>query len=604
MLGNPSKARQNSASPTATVGTTSEAAYEEALSLLGRGRVTEALAIVDKALLKEPSNPQLHNLRGLASSQLGRTGEAEASFREVIKLSPHSATGYANLAVLLAQSGRQAEAVKLFREALKRKPLDFTALVGLGTTLCALQNYAEAAPYLENAWKTRPGDFQTGYDYARVLHELKHPADAQRILARIKPPDSPAVAARYYTLAAVVAEDQGNQQEAARLYGQVYSLVPNSFGTYLSLVRVLLATRAASPNESLPAAPTHLSVEQHFALGVLLASRGAYREAVPHFEETLREEPSSYSATYNLALAYKGSGNAPAALRLLEHAVERKPTAELYNLLAQVEEGAGRYVEAVRHFQRAVELEPSNEQYYFDLGAEYLTHFTFGPALEVFRVGTQKFPMVLRQYVGMGLAHVALREYSEAADAFLSALVISPVSPIALQAWNALPAFLATTDWAKMLPRLQHLVERYPETPEALYCYGVMLSRQGIALARTDSLIQAQSLLERAVHLKPNFADAHLELGNVYAARKETAKAASELRQAIQLNPDSEIAHYRLGQIYRDLGELASAQHELGRYSELTRARHERIARSRSAIKQFITAQPESSGVKDRAQMP
>jgi hypothetical protein len=69
-----------------------------------------------------------------------------------------------------------------------------------------------------------------------------------------------------------------------------------------------------------------------------------------------------------------------------------------------------------------VELEPGNETYYFDLGMEYLSHFTFGPALEVFRVGTQKFPNSSRQYLGLAFSHYALREYAAAADAFTKAL--------------------------------------------------------------------------------------------------------------------------------------------------------------------------------------
>ncbi len=67
---------------------------------------------------------------------------------------------------------------------------------------------------------------------------------------------------------------------------------------------------------------------------------------------------------------------------------------------------------------------------------EYLSHFTFGPALEVFRVGTQKFPDSSRQFLGLAFSHYAVREYAAAADAFTTALEIDPESPAALQAWN------------------------------------------------------------------------------------------------------------------------------------------------------------------------
>src|SRR5207245_4630955 len=146
----------------------------------------------------------------------------------------------------------------------------------------------------------------------------------------------------------------------------------------------------------LPVAATSRSAEHDFALGLMFASAGSYPMAVSHFERTLQLEPTSNSAIYNLALAYKGAGNPQAALDLLQRKVEVQPNAELCDLLASLEEEAGLYVQAVRHYQRAVELDSTKEQYYFDLGAEYLLHLTFDAAIEAFRLCSQKFPAFAR----------------------------------------------------------------------------------------------------------------------------------------------------------------------------------------------------------------
>src|SRR6266699_4458403 len=183
---------------------------------------------------------------------------------------------------------------------------------------------------------------------------------------------------------------------------------------------------------------------------------------------TRQLEPTSYLATYNLALAYKQDGNPQAAIELLERTLEKQPSAELHNLLASLEEETGRYVEAVRHYQRAVDLEPDDEQYYFDLGAEYLMHLTLVPATEVFRVGSQRFPASPRLYVGRGLAQFALRQYADAADAFIDALEVDPASPDAFLAWNALPTFVMVAEWERIQPRLQRLAERFPGNAQAL----------------------------------------------------------------------------------------------------------------------------------------
>jgi len=589
------KANERPATPPGQSTQGSQLAYDRAFQLLSDGKLIEALAEIDAALVQYPTTPSLHNLRGLVTGQLGRQNEAEASFRKVIELSPRAAMGYNNLGTLLLELKRQGEAEEYFREALKREPQNLTALRGLGVTLAASQKYQKAVVYLERAWRTHPGDFQTSYELARVLRELKRAAEARQVLERTAPPHNATLAAKYFVLSAVLAEDQGEPASAASLYLRAYELAPDSFEIYLSLVRISLSSVTPGSDLSLPAAPPRLSAEQHFAAGLLFASRNAYREALPHFEATLHMEPDSYSAAYNLALAYKHSGKTQAAMDLIELTLKSRPTSELHNLLASLEESAGRYLDAVRHFQQAVELEPTNEQYYFDLGLEYLAHFTFGPALEVFGVGSKKFPSSSRQHEGLGLVHYALRQYPQAADAFLAALEINPSSPSAYAAWNALHSLLGPAELENLLPRLQHLSGHYPKIAEPQYCYGLALLSQALASNKTDNFPLAQSLIEQAIHLKSNFSEAHLALGNLYMARKQNQKAVNEFLEAIRLNPQSEIAFYRLGQTYRNLEQLELAQQQLARYAELVRNRRKQMAQSRSAIKQFILAQSQSS---------
>ena len=565
--------------------------YDRAFDLLQAGKPNDALAELDTALTTEPDDPALNNLRGLVTAQLGRKAEAEASFRKVIRLLPHAAMGYNNLAALLWEHGNNGEAASLFRQAIQQEPHNFTASVGLGTILSETREYEKAVPYLQRAWSSRPGDFQACYELARSLSELKRPFEAHNILTKLTVPQDDATAAKFYVLSARVAEELGDNQGATGNYRRAYELSPQSFEIYLALARSTLAKRDTSWTE-LAVAPTSLSAEQHFALGLMFASAGAYPMAVSHFERTLQLEPTSNSAIYNLALAYKGAGNPQAALDLLQRKVEVQPNAELCDLLASLEEEAGLYVQAVRHYQRAVELDSTKEQYYFDLGAEYLLHLTFDAAIEAFRLGSQKFPAFARLYVGRGLAHFALRQYADAADAFLSALETDPSSPDAFLAWNDLPQFVPAAEWGKIQPRLQRLAERYPENSQIVLCYGAALLHEAMTSGRADSLDGAQSLLEKAVRLNPRLALAHLELGNLYAERKQDSNAIARFREAIRLDPNSEMAHYKLAQIYRNMNNLELAGQELSLYQKLSRNHRDQMAQTRSTIRQFVLAKP------------
>jgi len=569
--------------------------YQQSLDLLQNGRSADALAVIDAAIEAGARDPSLYNLKGLAASELGRNREAEESFRTVIRLSPKSAMGYNNLGVLFSKLGRYQDAATAFREAQVQDPQNFTTLLGLGTSLVALREYTQAVNYLQRAWKVHPGDFQTGYEWARALREAKQAPAAKKVLNQLAAPPQPELAAKYYSLAGVVAEDLKEFEAAAQLYRRAYTINPGSYEIYLALVRASLSAGAKPAPEGLPAPPENLTVPQDLALGLLFASHGAYEEAIPRFEVALRQDATSESATVNLALAYKSAGKSPAAIDLIRRTLETRPSAALYNMLASLEEESGRYVEAVQGYQRAVELDPSNEQYYFDLGMEYLSHFTFGPAAEVFRVGTEKFPKSSRQFLGLAFSYYAVREYAEAADAFTTALEIDPDSPAVFQAWKTVLSFLAPKDWEGLLPRLSRLAAGHQQSAELAFCHGAALFRSELAKGQQGALDRPQTLLEKSVRLRPNFPGAHLELGSLYAARKQNQKAVDEYLEAIRQDPKSDIAHYRLGQVYREMNKLELATQELARYQELAQLHQEELKRSRNAIQQFVLSQPAKS---------
>ena len=582
------------ASPQAT---DAQAAFNQALGLLQAGKTADALTTIDNAIAAGARDPSLYNLKGLAAGELGHAQEAEESFRTVIRLQPNAAMGYNNLGVLLAKLGRNQEAATSFREAHTREPQNFNALLGLGTSLAALQKYNEAAGYLQKAWNLHPGDFQCGYEWAHTLLEAKQLSAAKKVLDQLGAPQEPDSAVKYYSLSGVVAERMNEFASAAKSYGQAYALNPSSYNIYLALVRATLSMDPEPGKTTLPAPPEGLSPSQNLALGLLFASRDIFDQAIPRLQAVLQTDPSNEVAILNLALAEKSTGKSSDAIDRLHRALASHPSAVLYNTLGGMEEGSGHYVEAVQSYQRAVELDPTNEQYYFDLGLEYLIHFTFGPAAEVYRVGIQKFPTSSRQYLGLGFSHYAVREYRQAADAFTTALELDPDSPAVFRAWNSVLDSLSPNDWQEFLPRLDRLAAAHPQNAELTFCLGAARFRSEFAKGQKAALDRSQTLLEKSVRLRPDFPAAHLELGALYAAKKMNQKAVDEYLEVTRLDPKSAVPHYRLGQLYREMNKLDLATTELTRYQELARLHQEELKRNRSTIQQFIipqTAKPDN----------
>jgi len=580
--------------------------YAHAIDLFQNGKNAEALALLNAAIKAGARDSSLYNLQGLAASELGRDAEAQESFKNVIRLSPKSAMGYNNLGVLLSKLGRYEDAAANFREAHARDPKNFTALLGLGTSLSVLHKYDEAAKYLAMAWDVRPGDFQTGYEWAHALLESKQAAAAKKVLNQVsvpqEVPQEKDSAVKYYSLSGAIDASLHDATAAERDYRQAYALNPDSYEIYMALVQARFSAAASGPPaatsvvvpaiDALPSPPADLSVAQNLSLGLLFLSNEQYQAAIPPLEKSLRQDDTNETVTLNLALAYKGAGRTPTAIELTRRALHKKPSATLYNMLAELEEASGNYVEAVDNYQKAVELEPTNEEYYFDLGMEYLSHFTFGPALEVYRVGTAKFPNSARQYLGLAFSHYAVREYTQAANAFTKALEIDPDSPAVLKAWNTVLTALSPADWEPILPRLDRLATAHPQSADLAFSYGAALFRSEFAKGPQATLQGPQIFLERAIKLRPDFPVAHLELAGLYAAQKHDQKAVDEYLAAIREDPKADIPHYRLGQLYRQLNKMDLATQELSQYQDLSRQHQEEIKRNRSAIQQFVLSQP------------
>jgi superkiller protein 3 len=103
-----------------------------------------------------------------------------------------------------------------------------------------------------------------------------------------------------------------------------------------------------------------------------------------------------------------------------------------------------------------------------------------------------------------------------------------------------------------------------PEDAEGHYGLGLTLYLQGNAVAasegRQDVAEEAIRELHTTIRLRPDYADAHILLGEVLADFKhDYAVAEASSRTAIRLQPNHFLAHYQLGRSLRDQGKLDDA---------------------------------------------
>ena len=286
-------------------------------------------------------------------------------------------------------------------------------------------------------------------------------------------------------------------------------------------------------------------------------------EAIPLFEKAYQRDPSDYANGYNLALAYLQSGNTAKSRKVLAALSSRADKAELHNLLADVEEAEGHVDEAARQYEIAARMDPS-EKNLLDLGSDLDLHRGFEPALKVFEFGVERYPQSAKLRVGLGVAHYSLGQYDAAVESLCQAVDLDPGDIKALDFLGKM--YDVSPQYAdEVTKRLARFVQIYPRSSAANYYYALSLRKR----ARPSESNGAEQFLLRAVALKPDFADAHFELGMLYEERSQNSEAVREYELATKLRSDFAKAHYHLARLYRKAGRQALARKEFRAFEAL-----------------------------------
>jgi tetratricopeptide (TPR) repeat protein len=316
-------------------------------------------------------------------------------------------------------------------------------------------------------------------------------------------------------------------------------------------------------------------------------------DALPLLEQAQRINPSSYNNGYDLALAYFLVGRRSDARQLIQTMMQLKNTGELYNLLGQIEEKDGKFVEAANEFQVAAQMDPSEDNL-FTWGSELLLHRTYEPAIDVFQQATKRYPTSPRLLIGLGMALYSRGRYEESIKSLLSAADLDPTDPRCYLFLSK--SYLSSPAQADdVIQKFRRYSELQPNNALAQYYYAVSLWK-GKRLEETSvDYRTVESLLQKSIALDGTLADAHLQLGILYADQHESAKSLPEYQRALELNPNLPDAHYRLGQYYVRAGQKDQAQKEFTVYQQLQAQHMAAVDKERAEVQQFVySAKPAS----------
>jgi serine/threonine-protein kinase len=144
------------------------AAFRSALATMEKAAADFPRAPVNKGMLVN-----LHNeLGAVLFDHLGKYKDAEAEFRQVLRIRPNDFNGHHNLGHALYRQHRYPEAVAAYREALKIKPADAVAHYNLGKALRAKGRLDEAVAEYQEAIRLKK-DFPEAHNNLALTLQWK-----------------------------------------------------------------------------------------------------------------------------------------------------------------------------------------------------------------------------------------------------------------------------------------------------------------------------------------------------------------------------------------------------------------------------------------------
>ncbi len=327
-------------------------------------RLKEAEADYREALRLRPDFPEAHVNLSVVLFEQNRYGEAEAECRAALRLRPdflEAHIAHHVLGNILRRQGKIPQGEAEYREALRLRPDYPEAHDTLGFLLYVQSRYTEAEAEYRELVRLRPESAEAHYQLGMTLSgQAKHAAaEAEyREVLRLQPDYKGIHASLGHAL-----HRQGKLAEAEAEHRQALRLNPELPHFHYNLARTLSdqgkhAEAEAELREALRLLPDY--PEAHVNLGLALERQGKLAEAEAEYREALRLRPNfpqAYIAHQNLGDLLRRQGKlAEAELECREALRLRPDYLQAHVALGWVLHGQGRYAEAEAEARQALRL--------------------------------------------------------------------------------------------------------------------------------------------------------------------------------------------------------------------------------------------------------
>jgi type IV pilus assembly protein PilF len=156
------------------------------MAYLNQGDLGLAKEKLDRAVVENPGDPNVHSAMAMLQDRLGHPDQADKEFKAALNLGPRNPDVLNNYAVYLCRNGRVDEGVKSFEEAahnaLYRTPE--AAYTNAGVCLRGAKRDTQAAMSFQRALQAKPNFSEAAYQLADLDFQRGEVQEARETVDR------------------------------------------------------------------------------------------------------------------------------------------------------------------------------------------------------------------------------------------------------------------------------------------------------------------------------------------------------------------------------------------------------------------------------------
>ena len=530
----------------------------------------EAEREFSRALELEPKVLKAHFYKGFVILQHGgsqRIAEAGKEFEAELRLTPNDFHANFFAGVAASTEGDHKKAVAYLQRAVAANPKSAEAYLFLGQSQVEINDLANAEKSLRSSLKLSEAQPDKDYQNRRTHFMLG------RLLARTnRKAESDSELAKAREIQGRLLEtDREEIQKIVRPLGapdtnaqSVAKAIPTTGNASSSSPKSEISDQSAE-YKKIKQQLSEIAAQAYHNLGVISVQQGDMPGAIDKFQTASGWKPDLPGLDRNWGIVCFRAGQFNMAAAPLERHLKTDPKDDL------VRKMLGSIYYFTKDYKRAVStLTPIEQQLASDTELGYF----FGVSLVQLQIRDRAVAMFnrlsnqnprntqARFYAAQGF--VILGDYARALKEYSAVAALDPqMKQVHYDAGQALIRMNRLDEAEK---EFRQELQLEPSDALAKYHLAFTMLERNI---QTDEVVR---LLNEAIEARPDYADAHYQLGKLYIAKGDIENAIGHLETAVQADPKKEYIHYQLSIAYRKANRAADADRELKTYSDLKAA--------------------------------